>query len=484
MSTAGGARLRGLLDEVFGLDLRALALFRISMGLLIALDMLDRMGDITAHYADDGALPRALVPASAGHVSLHMLSGDARWEAALMALELVCALCLALGLGTRIAVFLTWVLEFSLQGRNPLVLYGGDIALRLMLFWSLFLPLGELWSLDRWRRPPRGARVLSMGTASYAIQIGLIYVFTAALKSGPAWHDGTAIWYALNIDHFTSPWGRRLLAWPELLRALTVLVLAFESVGPWLLLVPRWWVRTPVVLGFIAMHASFQVLMEIGFFPWICMIYWIPLLPGPLLDRARLPRLEGPTLGAGRLQQGLAGVALIYILWWNLGGLYPKTFAVTGDWRAPARALRLDQYWDMFAPQPFKDDGWFVIVGHRADGHDDDVLHGGPPVWAKPWDVAHIYKNERWRKYMRNLWDRNYAELRDPYLRWICATWNSHASARAKLQEISMYYMLEPSRLPGERVTPKKVLLRELRCPSALRGISGLPRADVAPAAR
>lgn len=484
MDTAWRARLRGLLDGIFGLDLRALALYRVALGLLVALDVLDRMRDITAHYADDGALPRDLVPASAEHLSLHMLSGDARWEAALMLLELLAALALALGLRTRIAVFLTWVLEFSIQSRNPLVLYGGDIALRLMLFWALFLPLGELWSLDRWRRPPRGSRALSVGTAGYVVQIAAIYVCTAALKTGAAWHDGTAIWYTLNIDHFTSPWGRRLLAWPELLSVLTTAVYGFETVGPWLLLIPRWWVRAPLVLAFVAMHASFQVLMEIGFFPWICMIYWIPFLPAQLLDRLRLPRLEGPTLGLGRLQQGLAGVALIYMLWWNLGSLYPRPFAVKGALRVPARALRLDQYWDMFAPQPFKDDGWFVIVGKRADGHEDDVLHGGPVVWAKPWNVAHIYPNERWRKYMRNLWDRNYTELRDPYLRWLCATWNGHASERARLDEISMYYMLEPSRLPGERSTPRKVMLRKIRCPRALKALRPRPHADVAPPAR
>lgn len=458
------ARLLAWADEVFGMDLRAIALFRIGLGLILLLDLVDRSQDLIAHYTDLGALPRAVVPSAQGRLSLHMMSGEGWFQAALLAAAGLASLGLLFGFHTRLMLVAAWVLNFSIQTRNPMVLYGGDIVLRVLLFWALFLPLGELWSLDARRRRPRGARALHMGTAAFVVQIALIYITTAVLKTGDDWRNGTAVWYTLQIDHFTSPFGRQFLAFPGLLEVLTHAVFWFETVGPWLLLVPRWWVRVPVVLGFIGMHLSFEVFMEIGLFPWISALGWIPLLPRQAWDRLRLPTLEGGTLGASRLTQGVAVVALAYVTWWNLGSMSPKQFGVTGHWRTPARVLRIDQYWDMFAPEPLKDDGWFIVAGEREDGQLDDVLHGGPVTWAKPYDVANLYRNERWRKYMRNLWNRKYARLRDPYLHWRCREWNAHAADHARLVRVSLYYMREDSPPPGQTATSRKILLRTIDC--------------------
>lgn len=458
------ARIHAWLDEVFGMDLRGLAVYRVLLGLILLLDTADRLPDVAAHYTDAGALPRALVPGAEGRLSLHMLSGGPELQLALLALAAVAAVGVALGLGTRVSLLVSWVLNISIQTRNPLVLYGGDIVLREILFWSLFLPLGARWSLDARLGRGGGARALSMGTAAYLAQIALIYITTVMLKSGDDWRDGTAVWYALQIDHFTSPLGRELLAFPRLLALLTHAVFWFEAIGPWLLLVPRWWVRAPVVLGMIAMHLGFEMFMEIGLFPWISALSWIPLLPAAVWDRLRLPRLAGPTLGLGRPAQGLAALTLLYVCWWNLGSVYPKTLGVPGVWRAPARAVRLDQYWDMFAPEPLKDDGWFVAVGTRRDGVENDAIRGGPVSWAKPWDVANSYRNERWRKYMRNLWNRKYASLRDPYLGWICRTWNANAAKHAQLLEIELFYVLEQTPPPGQRARTERVPLRERSC--------------------
>lgn len=459
-------RARALYDRVFGMDLRALALFRISLGILLLIDLADRSRDVVAHYADGGALPRAVVPSADGRLSFHMMSGDPIFQQGMMLLAALFALGLLLGYRTRLCVFASWVLNFSLQTRNPLVLYGGDIVLREILFWSNFLPLGRVYAVDARDAAP-AARVSTVGTAAYLVQIALIYITTVLLKSGADWHNGTAVWYALQIDHFTSPLGRELLAFPRALSVLTYLVYWFEALGPWLLLVPRWWVRLPVVLGFMGMHLSFEAFMEIGLFPWISAASWLPLLPAEALDRLRLRRLDGATLRASPLVQGVAAVALLYVTWWNLGSVYPKVFSVKGDWRVPARVLRLDQYWDMFAPAPLKDDGWFILVGARKDGKEDDVLHGGPVTWAKPYNIAQNYKNERWRKYMRNLWNKKYASLRDPYLRWLCRSWNRNATEGAKLTKITMYYMVERSPAPGETAKVEKVRLRTLECKPA-----------------
>jgi len=62
---------------------------------------------------------------------------------------------------------ISWFLLISLQNRNPIVLQGGDILLRMLAFWAMFVPLNAYFSLDRALdtsgvAPPR--RPLSAGT--------------------------------------------------------------------------------------------------------------------------------------------------------------------------------------------------------------------------------------------------------------------------------------------------------------------------------
>lgn len=459
-------RTAGLLDQVFGIDVRGAAALRIGLALILLIDLADRARDTVSMYTDAGVLPRSVVPGVDGRLSFHMMSGQAWWQALLMGVAALLAVALLLGFRTRTVMVLSWILNFSIQTRNPLVLYGGDIVLRVTMFWALFLPLGEVWSLDARARggPPRYSRAAHAGTFGYLAQVALIYITTAALKSGVDWQNGTAVYYALSIDTFTEPIGGLLLPYYRLTGILTFLVYWFETIGPWLLLVPSWRLRSAVVFGFIAMHLSFEVFMEIGLFPWTSALTWVPLLPSELFDRLRLPRLSGATERLSGLSTGVAIAAVIYITVWNLGTVYPKPFGITGVARAPARMLRLDQYWDMFAPQPFRDDGWFVVVGERNDGKLTDVMHGGGVVWAKPANVPHTYKNERWRKYMRNLWDKRYSSLRKPYLRWACRDWNRNASERAQLKTISLYYMREDSPPPGQRTSARKILLEKATC--------------------
>lgn len=46
---------------------------------------------------------------------------------------------------------LTWFMTTSLQTRNYFVGHSGDTYLRMMLWWAIFLPLGEHFSLDKIR---------------------------------------------------------------------------------------------------------------------------------------------------------------------------------------------------------------------------------------------------------------------------------------------------------------------------------------------
>src|SRR5688572_18983631 len=118
--------------ELFGADLRSLAAFRISLAVLILVDLYNRSADLTAHYTDLGVLPRSVgtftLP-NGWHFSLYFLSGTPHGQAGLFLLAALFAVALLMGYRTRLVTAVSWALLVSLHVRNPLVLQGGDMLL-------------------------------------------------------------------------------------------------------------------------------------------------------------------------------------------------------------------------------------------------------------------------------------------------------------------------------------------------------------------
>ena len=107
--------------EIFTLDLRSLALFRIALGLLIIGDLFTRSVDLTAHYTDAGVLPASTlfdIYGSRVYASIHVIaSGSLTAEALVFALHAIAAIALLVGYRTRLATVLCWYLSVSLQFR-------------------------------------------------------------------------------------------------------------------------------------------------------------------------------------------------------------------------------------------------------------------------------------------------------------------------------------------------------------------------------
>ncbi|MGI8861087.1 MAG: HTTM domain-containing protein [Rubrobacteraceae bacterium] len=318
-------RARGKFAEVFGADLRSLAAFRIVLGLLVLADLALRATDFHAHYTDAGVLPRSQAIESglidAWEFSLYLINGEALFQALLFGLTALAAVCMLVGYRTRLSTIIVWVLVVSVQWRNPLLLNGGDTLLRLLLFWAMFLPLGAYWSVDRWRKaaPQRLSMVfLSVGTIGLLMQIAFVYIFTALLKTGDEWRvDGTALYYALNLDHLVTPFGVWMSQFPDLLKVLTFATLGLEALGPFLLFFPFFTgpVRTAMVLAFMSLHFGIWTMMEIGFFPWIsafCMVCFLPAwfwdTTGARINAAYPKFLPDVTRGFQRAATALAGV--------------------------------------------------------------------------------------------------------------------------------------------------------------------------------
>jgi hypothetical protein len=499
-----GGQASGKLAEIFGADLRSLATFRIVLGVLVLADLAIRSADIVAHYTDAGVMPRvALEPPdlrlfpqavpmmSPWTFSLNTLSGGLLLQALIFVVGAVAAVALLIGYRTRVSSVVVWVVLLSIQQRNPLILTSGDILLRMLLFWAMFLPLGAIWSVDRLRGavPVRlSMRYFSLATVALFLQIAFIYWFTALLKTGPEWRtDFSALYYALSLDQVTRPFGQFLLDFPTLLTVMTAATILLEAVGPFLLFSPFFTgpVRTAAILAFMSLHFGIFLAMDIGLFPFIsafCMVCFLPswfwdevvpklraALPGGLEAikrrlQAHLGRLrvaptgeatDPTTLKATFASDLLAVLFLVMVLFWNLTTVVPVAMP-TGA--APLSFfLGLDQKWNMFAPRPTVDDGWYVIPGNLQNGERVGlmpILRGefDPPKgvsWEKP-RVVTYETNVRWSKYLEFVGSAEHADQRPHFGNYLCRAWNERHTGGERLERLQIFYMRE-STLPDYR---------------------------------
>ncbi len=475
-----GAWARDRFGEVFGCDLRSLAAMRIGLGLTIIMDLWARSADLSIFYSDKGVLPREDLLDHYGYVrdyyiSLHMSGGSAAFEGVLFGIGAIAAFCLMIGYRTWLATLVSWMLLISLHVRMPLVLQSGDVVLRLLLFWSLFLPLGARASVDALQSPSIKAppdRITSMATFGLMVQLSVLYIFTAALKTSSIWFPkGTAAIYALQVDHFATPFGKWMLTLPtDVLRAGTYAAWFWEWGGPFLLLIPFARVFGPVrvftVLGFWAMHIGFRVTLDIGLFSQICVVGWISMMPAWFWDRfTKWPQTRGPRFVTPLPKNLVATFFVALVLSWNFSTII-KGYSVPSEVRWMGRVLRLDQKWNMFAPYPMKDDGWFVIPGTLRDGTEVDLWRDGATDvhYDKPELISAMYQDQRWRKYMRNLWQKKYKWARKPYARWVCRSWNAEHRGKEQLKTFKMIYMREDSLPNKEEKEPREVKILTWDC--------------------
>ena len=485
-------------DHVVDLDLRSLAVLRVLMGLILLLDTVVRSTDIVAFYSDFGSLSRtALLELGWNQqwFSLYMGTGIKSGVAALMLLQGVCAVGLILGWRTRVMTFFSWLFLISIHSRNPMVLNGGDIYLRVVLFWMLFLPCGQLWSWDakkgrsdvRWWTPAPwkgGLSVRSLAGLGLLMQISAVYWFAALPKTDPSWTaDYTATNLALMLDCVVTPFGLwfRETFW-EWLPWMTYLVIGWEFLAPFLLFFPcdRGQVRTAAICGIGAMHFGFGLCMELGFFAWIGICMPLSLLPAwfwerpgaPLarwLDRLFATSQPNSPPGDWRgwpLREAVCGFMILFVFAWNCtneGLRYSPS--IPTSLRGLAQVFRIDQRWNMFSPGPLREDGWFVIEGVCRDGTPLNMLDGSDKiVWEKPEWISRTYKNERWRKYMMNLWSAENSRYRLPFGQYLTRKFNSQRKGRKVVVEFKIYFMKELTNLDGTEAEPEKVMIWQHWC--------------------
>lgn len=485
--------LFAVLSRMFGMDLRSLAVFRIALGLVVLFDVLGRWSYVAVHYSDRGLLSREQVldGLNIWRWSVYFMNGTSAFAHALFALTVIACLAVIGGYRTRMMTVVLWVLLVSLQVRNPLVLSGADSYLRVLVFWAMFLPLGAVWSVDRWRRADREAPApwyASVASACLLLQIGFVYLFTALLKTGDEWRsDFTALWFALGAQQLTTPFGSWLHQFPDLLRVLTVVTMVIELGAPVMLFVP-WrnaWMRCTGILLIVSLQVGIMLTMNIGVFPWISSLCMICFLPTVVWDAAgrwgaqtRWRRLRtwltnlgtlGPSTAAsprpvrsGLLTNVVLAVLLVTVLGWNIASV--SSYSMPTESRPVMYGLGLYQRWAMFAPRPPRSTQWFVISGTLESGTEvslleplvqDDMSLFLPLSWQRPEYIGgEYYGNKYWRKYFDALNEEDMTEDRRALAGYVCRSWNAEHVGVMKVQQVAMFSVLEgtmPDGVVGEQ---------------------------------
>ncbi|ELY96510.1 hypothetical protein C482_15963 [Natrialba chahannaoensis JCM 10990] len=503
-SASAISTLRTTLRERVRIDTRTLALVRIAFALLILADLFLRARNFSYFYTEAGPVPQSLALAalSVDAPSVYFLTTDPAGTAALFVVHGVLAVLLLVGYHTRVATALSLVFVLSLDLRNPLVLSYADTLFVWLLFWGIFLPLGERWSVDAVHadREPR-ASVASIGSALALFQMITMYVVNGYHKSNSElWQSGEAAVLVFGLDDMTFLLADSLHAVPALLQA-GGLAWYYMLCLSGLLVLARGRLRTGLVSIYMVAHLSFAVTVRIGAFAFVALAglllflqssFWDDLsavarklsLPTttadihrpvqtrlPLTRRhhtnhrlptatglaTRLPRLRleytanlthrirhNPTRTVVATVVAIgAVVALVSVL--SAGGLVSDDIdPATEIERGATGFIDHQTEWSIFAPEPRTTDRYYIFPAVTASGERLDVYNDRALTFDRPYEnLQHQYETYRERFYMNSVGSSDPPETTALLAEHICTEWNEAHDGDDELTHLTMYQVQE-----------------------------------------
>ncbi|MFP6683113.1 MAG: hypothetical protein VB934_00295, partial [Polyangiaceae bacterium] len=294
-----------LRDNYFTFDRRTLGLTRILLGFFLIFDLFRRTGDWWRMFSNEGVLPTHVNlwrPQSSGWSIFNAFSTRQElWV--LWAVGLAIYLCVLVGYKTRIAQVLAAIFVASMNGRVLLIENGGYVVHNLLLLWTALLPLGDRFSVDAmlssWRRRREGGaddlndrhepeeawrldpHVTILGLV-LLLQLCAIYGYNYRHKTGPAWHNGTAVHYVLWVDRMVNPLvaavREHLPTW--MLIIMTKATIGMEIGMPIALMSPiaRVWAKRTAIVFITLLHLGFGSTFVLGPFAWALCVFSVLLL--------------------------------------------------------------------------------------------------------------------------------------------------------------------------------------------------------------
>jgi uncharacterized membrane protein YphA (DoxX/SURF4 family) len=196
------------------------------------------------------------------------------------------AVCLTLGLFTRLSALLVYVGLISLDARNFYAFGAPDMVLRTVAFLLIFTQAGNALSMDRllniWLRkiPETGPAAESPPWGLRLIQVFFAFVYWVGFSRkiiGSKWLDGTAVYYVahyLDNQRFILP---SIFDNVRICKLLTWSTLAVEFAMFTLIWIDEF--RIPVILIGIAFHLIMDMTLNLGQFQFIMIAGLVSFIP-------------------------------------------------------------------------------------------------------------------------------------------------------------------------------------------------------------
>jgi hypothetical protein len=193
---------------------------------------------------------------------------------------------LGLGLFTRIAAVLAWFLHWTLISTGGATSYGADSYAHIFLFYLVWIPAGDAWSLDvlRGRASAAPTAMARLGLRVVELHLCVSYLASGIQKAaGIQWWNGELLWRALSLPVYRQydlswlasyPWLCRIAGWGALSTELGYCVFIWPE------RTRRLWIAAVV-----AMHLGIAVFLGLGVFGCIMCVLTLSLFgvsPEPL----------------------------------------------------------------------------------------------------------------------------------------------------------------------------------------------------------
>ncbi|HKO49083.1 MAG TPA: hypothetical protein VJV79_15230 [Polyangiaceae bacterium] len=505
---------RSLVTSYLSVDPRSLGVFRVVFGLVLLSDLARRWVELQIWYVNSGLLPNHTVlwRPPAGSIFSLFFTVSSTSEAQLgFALCALVYLLFTLGYRTGWAQALALLARVSLNSRLAPLENGGDMVMDLLCLLTLPLPLGARFSLDalasrpnwpastehapetaaqRERFEPTSAPVVSIAVLALLLQFAAIYFFNASSKVGPAWRDGSAVYYALHQDKLVTwlgVWMREHLS-ISTLRMLTWSTLATEWLGFALIITPVF-VREARLLAVCIMpslHLGFALGINVGgfspamisFFPlllrsehwqWLSRRFGERVRPiAATIERRVQPWLRPrPTAlePASRARRWLGEGAIFVVLLAIASEALNDNASVPQALRVPqpkwAKAIieypRILQGWRMFASEPSRIDSMIYVEAITATGDHVDPYNevaSDQPEPAGAVVPTHMGQSQFFVMYSERVPNDGYAAYRSAFSEWLLAYPERTGRAEDCLLSYDVYLVTDRTPEPGTQAQP------------------------------
>jgi hypothetical protein len=501
---------RWLVATYLTVDPRSLGVFRVLFGLVLLSDLVRRWVELGFWYTNSGLLPNHTLlwrPPTSSMFSLFFTASSVREAQLGFVLCALVYILFILGYRTGWAQVFTLLARVSLNSRLALLENGGDMVMDLLCVLTLPLPLGARFSLDAVASTPESpardetgatpeiseptnAPVVSVAVLALLLQFAAVYLFNASAKSGLAWRDGSAVYYALHQDKLVTwlgVWLREHLS-VSLVHALTWSTLATEWLGFALIITPLF-VRQARLLAVCimpALHLGFALGLNLGgfspamisFYPLLLMAqHWETLsrrfgarvrpLSAALerfVRRWLRPRPSAPMADSG-VRRWLREGAMLLVLVAIASEALNDNVAVPQALRVPeprwAKAVieypRILQGWRMFSSEPSRVDSMIYVDAVTTAGvHVDpyNAVASDQPYPAGTVIPTHMGQSQFFVMYSERIPYDGYAVYRTAFAEWLLAYPQRTGRAEDCLLSYDVYLVTDRTPELGSHAKP------------------------------